>query len=75
MRKAFLRSPLKFSRVSSGFTHARFHPILKTVRPHLGVDYAAPIGAPARAATAWIALTPGTTRIDTSAYRSSDAAS
>jgi murein DD-endopeptidase MepM/ murein hydrolase activator NlpD len=49
MRKAFLRSPLKFSRVSSGFTHARFHPILKTVRPHLGVDYAAPIGTPVRA--------------------------
>jgi murein DD-endopeptidase MepM/ murein hydrolase activator NlpD len=49
MRKAFLRSPLKFSRVSSGFTHARFHPILKTMRPHLGVDYAAPIGTPVRA--------------------------
>jgi murein DD-endopeptidase MepM/ murein hydrolase activator NlpD len=49
MRKAFLRSPLKFSRVSSGFTRARFHPILKTMRPHLGVDYAAPIGTPVRA--------------------------
>ena len=49
MRKAFLRSPLKFSRVSSGFTHARFHPILKTMRPHLGVDYAAPMGTPVRA--------------------------
>jgi murein DD-endopeptidase MepM/ murein hydrolase activator NlpD len=49
MRKAFLRSPLKFSRVSSGFTRARFHPILKRMRPHLGVDYAAPVGTPVRA--------------------------
>jgi len=38
LRKAFLRSPLKFSRISSGFTQSRFHPILKTMRPHYGVD-------------------------------------
>ena len=49
LRKAFLRSPLKFSRISSGFTHARFHPVLKRMRPHLGVDYAAPVGTPVRA--------------------------
>jgi murein DD-endopeptidase MepM/ murein hydrolase activator NlpD len=49
LRKAFLRSPLKFSRISSGFTHARFHPVLKKMRPHLGVDYAAPVGTPVRA--------------------------
>ena len=44
MRKAFLRSPLEFSRVSSGFTLARFHPILNKWRAHKGVDYAAAIG-------------------------------
>ena len=44
MRKAFLRSPLEFSRVSSGFTLARFHPILNKWRAHKGVDYAAATG-------------------------------
>lgn len=44
MRKAFLRSPLEFSRVSSGFSLARFHPILNKWRAHKGVDYAAPMG-------------------------------
>jgi murein DD-endopeptidase MepM/ murein hydrolase activator NlpD len=50
LRKTFLRSPLKFSRISSRFSKARFHPILKRFRPHLGVDYAAPAGTPVRAA-------------------------
>lgn len=50
VRKPFLRSPLKFSRISSGFSRARFHPILKKTRPHLGVDYAAPSGTPVRSA-------------------------
>lgn len=44
IRKAFLRSPLEFSRVSSGFTEARFHPILRSWSAHKGVDFVAPIG-------------------------------
>ncbi len=44
MRKAFLRSPIEFSRVSSGFTTSRFHPVLNKWRAHKGVDYASPIG-------------------------------
>jgi len=50
MRKAFLRAPLEFSRVSSGFNSARMHPILNRIRAHKGVDYAAPSGTPVRAA-------------------------
>ncbi|MCU0347001.1 MAG: peptidoglycan DD-metalloendopeptidase family protein, partial [Saprospiraceae bacterium] len=45
-KKGFLKSPLKFTRISSKFNHSRFHPILKRVRPHLGTDYAAPHGTP-----------------------------
>ena len=46
MRKAFLKAPLKFSRISSGFSYARKHPVTRQVRPHTGVDYAAPTGTP-----------------------------
>jgi serine/threonine protein phosphatase PrpC len=45
LRKAFLRSPLKFTRISSGYTKSRRHPVLGGNRPHLGVDYAAPQGS------------------------------
>lgn len=46
MRKAFLKAPLHYSRISSGFTYARRHPITRKVQPHTGVDYAAPAGTP-----------------------------
>ncbi len=50
LRKAFLRAPLEFTRVSSPFSLHRRHPILNLIRAHKGVDYAAPIGTPVRAA-------------------------
>ncbi len=49
LRKAFLKAPLKFSRISSGFSNSRYHPVLKIYRPHHGVDYAAPSGTPVHA--------------------------
>jgi murein DD-endopeptidase MepM/ murein hydrolase activator NlpD len=49
VRKAFLRSPLEFSRVTSGFTSARFHPVLQQWRAHRGVDYGAPVGTRVKA--------------------------
>ncbi|HHH49595.1 MAG TPA: peptidase M23 [Saprospiraceae bacterium] len=45
MQKAFLKSPVKFARISSRYNKRRFHPILKRVRPHYGTDYAAPRGS------------------------------
>jgi murein DD-endopeptidase MepM/ murein hydrolase activator NlpD len=46
LRKQFLRSPLKFSRVTSRFSMSRYHPVLKRRMPHYGVDYGAPVGTP-----------------------------
>ena len=49
MKKAFLKSPVQYSRISSGFNLRRFHPVLKRRKAHLGTDYAAPRGTPIRA--------------------------
>jgi murein DD-endopeptidase MepM/ murein hydrolase activator NlpD len=50
LRKAFIRAPVQFSRVSSRFNPSRHHPVLNLIRAHRGVDYAAPVGTPVRAA-------------------------
>ncbi len=49
LRKAFLKAPLQFSRISSRYSSSRLHPILRIRRPHYGVDYAAPVGTPVQA--------------------------
>lgn len=49
LKRAFLKSPLPFTRVTSGFSSARYHPVLKEWRAHRGIDYAAPTGTPVRA--------------------------
>lgn len=57
VRKAFLRSPLAFSRITSRYSNNRFHPILRKWRAHRGIDYGAPSGTPVRAtANGWVRL-------------------
>ena len=48
LRKAFLKAPLDFFRITSRFTNSRYHPVLKIYRAHHGVDYAAPVGTPVK---------------------------
>ncbi|MCD6526094.1 MAG: peptidoglycan DD-metalloendopeptidase family protein [Desulfuromonas sp.] len=49
LRKAFLKAPLSYTRISSGYTKRRFHPVLNRWKPHLAIDYAAPTGTPIKA--------------------------
>ncbi len=62
MKKAFLKAPVKYSRISSAYNPRRFHPILKRVRPHLGTDYAAPYGTPIYAVGNGVVTKAGYTR-------------
>jgi murein DD-endopeptidase MepM/ murein hydrolase activator NlpD len=59
LQKLFLRSPLPYSRITSSFSHRRFHPVLKSYRPHYGVDYGAPVGTPVRATASGIVVSAG----------------
>ena len=59
LRKAFLKAPLQFSRISSGFSYHRKHPVTGKVRPHTAVDYAAPMGTPVRSIGAGTVLSAG----------------
>src|SRR5712664_1769567 len=59
LRKSFLKSPLEFTRITSRFTWARPHPILGGVRPHLAIDYGAPVGTPVRAVADGVVVSAG----------------
>ncbi len=60
LRKAFLRAPLAFSRITSGFTTARFHPILQQWKSHKGTDFGAPIGTPVHVTADGVVMLAGT---------------
>lgn len=62
LRKAFLKAPLSFSRISSGFSMRRFHPITKTWKSHPAIDYAAPTGTPIKTVGDGVVLQKGYTR-------------
>ncbi len=59
LKRFFLRSPLRFERVTSGFSRNRLHPVFRTYRAHLGIDYAAPVGAPVVAVAAGTVVSAG----------------
>lgn len=59
LRSAFLKAPLKFSRISSKFTNSRMHPVLRIARPHHGVDYAAPSGTPVQSISNGVVIAKG----------------
>lgn len=61
-KKSFLKSPVKFSRISSRFSYSRFHPIKKRRMPHLGTDYAAPYGTPIRSVANGVVVAANYTR-------------
>ena len=62
LRKAFLKSPLKFYRLTSRYNPRRFHPVLKRTKAHLGTDYAAPTGSPIRSTGDGVVVEAGRTR-------------
>ena len=62
LQRAFLRSPVNFTSISSGFSHRRIHPILNIARPHRGIDYVAPAGTPVHATAAGTIVYVGRTR-------------
>lgn len=62
LQRSFLCAPLRYNRISSGFSHRRLHPILKTYRPHHAIDYAAPVGTPVLAVGAGTVTSAGRDR-------------